>query len=59
MPPSDPFFSKPYEPSAAGSDGKPAWEQKAAAPVPGRGLSPNIRSKRKVASLLGGGSPKP
>ncbi|HOB92519.1 MAG TPA: DEAD/DEAH box helicase [Aquabacterium sp.] len=53
--PVDPFFEKPYEPAAAGGD-KPAWEQKAAAPTPARGLSPNIRSKRKVASLLGGGS---
>jgi len=56
-PPADPFFDKPYEAPAA-SGGQPAWEQKAAAaaPAPARGLSPNIRSKRKVASLLGGGS---
>ena len=53
VPPSDPFFDKPYEPPAA-ADVKPAWELKAAAPVPVRGLSPNIRSRRKVASLLGG-----
>jgi hypothetical protein len=54
--PSDPFFDKPYEPTVA--DGaKPAWEQKGATPpVPARGPSPNIRTKRKVASLLGGGS---
>ena len=52
---SDPFFDKPYE-SALGGDVKPAWEQKPAGPAPVRGLSPNIRSKRKVASLLGGGS---
>jgi superfamily II DNA/RNA helicase len=51
----DPFFEKPYEPAPASED-KPAWEQKAAVPAPVRGLSPNIRSKRKVASLLGGGS---
>ena len=52
----DPFFEKPYEPASSGAD-KPAWEQKGAAvPAPVRGLSPNIRSKRKVASLLGGGS---
>ena len=56
QPPSDPFFEKPYEPSVPDGE-KPAWEQKgAAAPAPVRGLSPNIRSKRKVASLLGGGS---
>ena len=52
---SDPFFDKPYEASPVGAD-KPAWEQKAHAPAALRGLSPNIRSKRKVASLLGGGS---
>ena len=53
--PRDPFFDKPYEPSAA-ADSAPAWEATAkAAPAPARGgLSPNIRPKRKVASLLGG-----
>ena len=54
-PPADPFFDKPYEPPVA--DGEPpAWEKKDVAPPapPARGLSPNIRSKRKVASLLGG-----
>jgi superfamily II DNA/RNA helicase len=52
----DPFFDQPYEPSTAGE--APAWESapKAAAPAPARGaLSPNIRPKKKVASLLGGG----
>jgi superfamily II DNA/RNA helicase len=53
--PADPFFDKPYEPSAAG-DSPPAWESaKAAAPAP-RALSPNIRPKRKVGALLGGGN---
>ena len=52
--PADPFFDKPYEPSVMTAD-KPAWEQKAANSVPLRGLSPNIRSKRKVGALLGGG----
>jgi superfamily II DNA/RNA helicase len=52
-PAADPFFDKPYEPSAS-SDAPPAWEAaKPAAPAP-RALSPNIRPKRKVASLLGG-----
>ncbi len=56
QPPADPFFEKPYEPSAPSAE-QPAWEQKGSVPVaPVRGLSPNIRSKRKVASLLGGGS---
>jgi superfamily II DNA/RNA helicase len=50
----DPFFDRPYEPAAAGA--APAWEAavKTAAPVRA-GLSPNIRPKKKVASLLGGG----
>ena len=51
---SDPFFDTPYEPTAAGAETKPAWEQKAPVPAAVRGLSPNIRSRRKVASLLGG-----
>jgi superfamily II DNA/RNA helicase len=55
-PAGDPFFDKPYEPSGAGGA---AWEaaNKAAAGggAPARGLSPNIKPKRKVASLLGGG----
>ena len=45
----DPFFDRPYEPSASGE--KPAWE-KAAAPV-ARGVSPNIKPKRRVAALFG------
>ena len=51
--PSDPFFDRPYEPSG---DAAAAWEMpaRAAAPAPTRGLSPNIRPKKKVASLLGG-----
>ncbi len=53
-PPADPFFDRPYEPAAVSAD-KPAWEQKVAASAPVRGLSPNIRSRRKVGSLLGGG----
>jgi len=56
----DPFFDKPYEPSATAI---PAWDAarpaNAAAPVPARtGLSPNIRPKKKVASLLGGRTDK-
>ncbi|MDP2007029.1 MAG: DEAD/DEAH box helicase [Rubrivivax sp.] len=53
----DPFFDKPYEPSSA--DAAPAWESAARASVPHvptrTGLSPNIRPKKKVAMLLGGG----
>jgi superfamily II DNA/RNA helicase len=53
-PAGDPIFDKPYEPAAAAA--APAWEaaEKAAAPGPVRGLSPNIRVKKKVGSLLGG-----
>jgi len=55
-PSGDPIFDKPYEPAAADVGGKPAWETTArpAATAPVRGLSPNIRAKKKVASLLGG-----
>jgi len=50
-PPADPFFDKPYEPSATG---EPAWESKAAAvPAAGSRLSPNIKPKKKVAALFG------
>jgi superfamily II DNA/RNA helicase len=50
----DPFFDKPYEPS---STGEATWENKAP-PVPGgRGLSPNIKPKKKVAALFGGAKP--
>jgi superfamily II DNA/RNA helicase len=50
----DPFFDRPYEPTSTAA---PAWEpapKTAGAAVAGRGLSPNIRPKKKVASLLGG-----
>jgi ATP-dependent RNA helicase RhlE len=51
----DPFFDRPYE--AAAGDTAPAWEQAKAAPAPaGRVLSPNIKPKKKVAALLGGGA---
>jgi len=51
---SDPFFDKPYEPGLP-PESAPAWEKKAPSQPPVRGLSPNIRGKRKVATLLGGG----
>ncbi len=53
--PSDPFFDRPYEPSASGS-AEPAWEKRAA-PI-GRGLSPNIKPRRKVAALFGAKVPE-
>jgi hypothetical protein len=45
----DPFFDKPYEPSAA-ADAAPSWE--AAARPATRSISSNIKSKRKVAALF-------
>ena len=47
---SDPFFDKPYEPSSTTAE--PSWEKRAA-PV-SRSLSPNIKTKKKVAALFGG-----
>jgi ATP-dependent RNA helicase RhlE len=52
--PSDPIFDRPYEPPAAHADGAPVWETRAAVVPPPHRASPNIRSKRKVAALLGG-----
>jgi superfamily II DNA/RNA helicase len=47
--PRDPFFDKPYEPGQA--DATPAWEAAAKA-APARGISSNIKTKRKVAALF-------
>ena len=47
--PTDPFFDQPYEASV--SDAEPAWERKA--PAAPRGLSPNIKPKKRVAALFG------
>jgi len=45
----DPFFDKPYEPSAA-PESAPSWE---AAPRAGvRSISANIKPKRRVAALF-------
>jgi ATP-dependent RNA helicase RhlE len=49
--PADPFFDRPYE--AQDSVVPPAWDE-AVKPAPGA-RSPNIRAKKKVAALLGGG----
>jgi ATP-dependent RNA helicase RhlE len=45
----DPFFDKPYEPGQP--DATPAWEAAAKA-APSRGISNNIKTKRKVAALF-------
>jgi len=52
--PSDPFFDKPYEPSASAAE--PAWESKA--PASPRGMSPNIKPKKRVAALFGAKLPE-
>ena len=50
--PRDPFFDKPYE-AAPAEQAVPSWE--ASAPRPGaRGISANIKPKRRVAALFKG-----
>ena len=46
----DPFFDKPYEAPEKPVDAVPSWEAHARQPV--RGVSANIKSKRKVAALF-------
>ncbi len=53
--PSDPFFDKPYEPNAAAAE--PAWESKA--PAAPRGISANIKPKKRVAALFGAKQEEP
>jgi len=51
--PADPLFDQPYEPSGTAA---PAWEaSQPAPPSTRRAVSSNIKPRRKVASLLGGG----
>jgi ATP-dependent RNA helicase RhlE len=53
-PAADPFFDRPYESNAATAT-TPSWEPAPkSATAANRGLSPNIKPKRKVAALLGG-----
>ena len=58
-PASDPFFDRPYEPTRA--EAAASWEKGTSAAAAGQApaarnlLAPNIRPKKKVASLLGGG----
>jgi ATP-dependent RNA helicase RhlE len=47
----DPFFDKPYEASSTGEEA--AWEKKSSSTPAPRGLSPNIKTKKKVAALFG------
>jgi len=51
-PAADPLFDRPYEPTGAG---EAAWDKGGAA-APAKALSPALRPKKRVASLLGGGS---
>jgi hypothetical protein len=47
------LFDQPYEPSTSAA---PQWEASQPAPInPRRTVSANIKPRRKVASLLGGG----
>jgi hypothetical protein len=47
------LFDQPYEPSG---NAAPQWEVSQPAPLnPRRPVSANIKPRRKVASLLGGG----
>ena len=45
----DPFFDRPYE--ASPTSGEPSWENKT--PALPRGMSPNIKPKKRVAALFG------
>jgi ATP-dependent RNA helicase RhlE len=48
--PRDPFFDKPYEPTAVATEASaPSWESAA---KPGTRISANIKPKRKVAALF-------
>jgi ATP-dependent RNA helicase RhlE len=51
--PVDPFFDQPYEPSSSVA---PPSEPTPQPQAVRRALSPNIKPKRKVAALLGGGN---
>ena len=50
QPSRDPFFDKPYEPTAAGDVAAPSWE--ASARPASRSISANIKPKVKVAALF-------
>jgi ATP-dependent RNA helicase RhlE len=47
----DPFFDRPYEPSNSSSEAP--WENKTPSHALQRGLSPNIKPKKKIAALFG------
>ncbi|MDB5928846.1 MAG: box helicase domain protein [Polaromonas sp.] len=47
----DPFFDRPYEPSAA-PDAQPSWEAAAKGGAARSGVSANIKPKKKIAALF-------
>jgi hypothetical protein len=53
----DPFFEKPYE--APQREAEPAWEASAKAAPASRGISANIKPRRKVAALFKAAAPQP
>ena len=53
--PRDPFFEQPYE-TPVEREGAPAWEAAAKA-APSRGISANIKTKRKVPALFKAAEP--
>ena len=55
--PSDPFFEKPYEPTLP-EDAKPNWEA-SAKPAARSGVSPYIKTRKKVAALFKAGAVAP
>jgi superfamily II DNA/RNA helicase len=52
----DPFFDKPYVAQAKDGDAQPASWEKTPTPASAKLMSPSIRTKKKVAALLGGSS---
>jgi ATP-dependent RNA helicase RhlE len=54
--PADPFFDRPYEPSASAQPPAPDSAAGVSSTAGGARLTPNIKPKKKVAALLGGKS---
>ena len=47
----DPFFDQPYEPGAP-AQSLPSWEVSARAEAPRKGMSANIKPRKKIAALF-------
>jgi len=55
----DPLFDRPYEPTGVSHE-LPAWDKKEVpAAATARGLSANIKTKKKIAALFGAKNPAP